>query len=133
MFNLVYLPVADHNIGFVTQDGGEQIGDGVAGVLVVGIGVDDEVGTKPEAGVEAGLKGASQPQVFGMADDVGDVMVARNGRCAIGTPIVNHQRLNHINPRNVRRQIRQRFRQRFRFVITRNLDNQFHCLDSSNR
>jgi hypothetical protein len=62
-------PVADHPFGLASDDGGDEQGDVSASVLVVGVGVDDDVGAQAQAVVEAGRKGAGQPKVVGVAHD----------------------------------------------------------------
>jgi len=56
------------------QHGGDQGRDVVAGILVVGVGVDDDIRPQAQAGVDAALEGAGQPQVLRVADDVADTV-----------------------------------------------------------
>ena len=72
-----HVAVADHHVGLVPQDGRHQRRDVVGGVLVVGVGVDDDVGAQLEPGVEAGLERGGQALVVGEPDDVVDAQLAR--------------------------------------------------------
>ena len=72
------LAVADDHVGLAGEDRRDQLGDVGAAVLVVGVGVDDDVGAELEAGVEAGLEAGGEALVVGQPDDVLDA--AARGR-----------------------------------------------------
>ncbi len=93
-----HLPVADDHVGPPGQHGGDQIGDVVAGVLAIGVGVDDDVGPQPQAGVDAALEGAGQPQVLRVADDVGDAVGCGHLGRAVAAAVVDDQRLDAVDP-----------------------------------
>jgi hypothetical protein len=44
----------------------------------------------------------------------------------IATAVIDHQKLDGVNTIKLRRQIGNRLRQRLRFVVTGNLDDEFH-------
>jgi hypothetical protein len=55
---------------------GDQIGDIMAGILVVGVGVDYNISPQTQAGIKAALKGTGQSLVAAMANDVVDAQLA---------------------------------------------------------
>ncbi len=121
-----HLPVADDDVGFARHHRRDQIGDVAAGILVVGVGVDDDVRPQAEAGVQPALEGAGQPLVLPVTDDVVDAEGVGNGRCLILAAIVNHQNFQAVNARQSAGQIGQRVRQRLRLIVARDLDDTFH-------
>ena len=70
-----------------------------AGVLVVGVGVDDEVGARLERRVDAGRERRRQPLVAAQPDDVVDAARARDVRGAVARPVVDDQHLDHVDAR----------------------------------
>ena len=74
----VHPAVADHHVGLAAQDGRDQLGDVAALVLVVGVGVDDDVGAELEPGVEPRLEARRQALVVGQLDDVVDAVGPRD-------------------------------------------------------
>ena len=76
-----------------------SFGDVGAAVLVVGVGVDDDVGAELEAGVEAGLEAGREALVVGQADDVLDPVLAGDLDRAVGRAVVDHQQLDLVDAR----------------------------------
>ncbi len=126
MVDGAHLPVADDHVGPPGQHRRDQVGDGIPGVLAVGVGVDDDVGPQPQAGVDARLEGAGQPQVLRVADDVVDTVGRGHFGRGVMAAVVDDQRLDAINARHAPRQVGQRPRQHLGFVVAGNLDNEFH-------
>ena len=123
MGDLRNLPVANDDVRFLAQDGRNQVRHVAAGVLVIGVGVNNNVGPQAQGGVEAGLERLGQSQVARVVDDVGDAESLGGYGRSIRAPVIHHQRLDTVNARNMRRQPGQRFRQRGRFVVAGNLNN----------
>ena len=72
MLDRHHVAVADHHVGVAGQDRRHEGGDVGGRVLVVGVGVDDHVGTELEAGIEPGLEGVGQALVVRELHDVVD-------------------------------------------------------------
>ena len=72
-------------------------------VLVVGVGVDDDVGAELEAGVEPGLEPRGEALVVGQADDVLDPVFAGHLDRAVGRAVVDHQQLDRVDSRRISR------------------------------
>jgi hypothetical protein len=52
--------IADADVGLAAQQRRDERRNVLAGVLIVGVGVDDDVGPRLEAGVDARLKGRTR-------------------------------------------------------------------------
>ena len=81
--------VADHHVRPALDDGADQCRNVAAGILIVTVGVDDDVGAETQAGIEPGAEGARQAPVVPVADDVIDADVARHLHCAVGGAVVD--------------------------------------------
>ncbi len=91
MLDLRHLAVADHHVGLAGQDRADQRGNVARVVLVVGVGVDDDVGPELETGVEAGLERGREALVVGQAHDVVDPVGARDLDRAIARAVVDDE------------------------------------------
>ncbi len=78
------IAVADHHVGVAAQDRLHERLDVTRVVLVVGVGVDDDVGAALERVIEAGGEGAREPLMIREADDLVDAVGERDlgGRVA---------------------------------------------------
>ena len=103
--------VADDHVGLAGEDRRDQLDDVGAAVLVVGVGVDDDVGAELEAGVEARLEGGREPLVVGQPDDVLDALLARDLDRAVGRAVVDDQQLDRVEAVDLARQVGDRRRQ----------------------
>ena len=79
--------------------GATSVGDVVGRVLVVGVGVDDDVGAELEAGVETGLEGEGQALVVGELHDVVDAERPSHLDRAVGGAVVDDQPLDRVEAR----------------------------------
>ena len=97
-----------------------------ADVLVVGVGVHDDVGAELEAGVETGLEGGGQPLVVGQAHHVVDAVAACHLDRVVARPVVDHEPLDAVDPGQLTREVRERRREVLRLVEAGDLDDQLH-------
>ena len=95
-------------------------------VLVISIGIDNNIGTEFEAGVKTRFEGMAQTAIFWESDNMIHAMFARDLRRAIRRTIVNDQNLDFVNTGNFARNILNRIWQGLFFVEAGDLDNQFH-------
>jgi hypothetical protein len=95
-------------------------------VLVVGVGVDDDVGAELERGVEPGLEARGQALVVGEPDDVVDAVRARDLDGPVGRPVVDDQPLHDVEARDLAREVGQRDGEGLLLVQARDLDDQLH-------
>ena len=75
---VIDLAVADDHVGAALDDRRDELGDVAAVVLVVGVGVDDDVGAELQARVQAGLEAGGQALVVRQPHDVVDSVGARH-------------------------------------------------------
>ncbi len=105
VLDLVGLAVADDHVGVPLEDRRHQLRDVGADVLVVGVGVDDDVGAELEAGVEARLEAGGEPAVVGEAHDVVDAARARDLDGAVGRAVVDDEPLDLVDAGDRARQV----------------------------
>ena len=120
---------ADHHVGLPGQHRRRQLRDIGRTILVVGIGVDDDVGIVVQAGIEPRHEGTGQTTILVMAHDVIDAALDRDPDRLILAPVVYDQPFDAIEPRHVARKLRQGDRQCLGLVVARDLDDELrHCL-----
>jgi hypothetical protein len=122
----VGLAVADDHVGAAGEDRFDELRDVAAVVLVVGVGVDHDVGAELEAGVEARLEAGGKPLVVGEPHDVVDAVGARDVDRGVRRAVVDDQPLDLVDPLDRPREIAQRGRQLLGLVEAWNLDDQLH-------
>jgi hypothetical protein len=122
--NIGDVAVADADIGLAVQQRRQQLRDVGGGVLVVGVGVDDEIGAGLERGVDAGGESGGEPLVATQPDDVIDAAGTRHVRRPVARPVVDDQHLDDVDAGNRLGQIGERRRQRLRLVQARDLDDE---------
>ena len=133
MFRRINRTLANHNVGFPFKDRADKLGDVRAVILVVRVGVDDDVRPKMQAGVQPGHKAACQPLVALEADNVVHPKAPRLRHGAVAAAVVDDQGFNLINAVNLPGQVFQRHMERFFLIIAGNLDNQFHIHEPLSR
>ena len=78
MLHQVDLPVGDDDVGAALHDRPHQVRDPVLRVLVVSVGVDDDVGADLQRVVDPILERAGKPLVAGVAHEVCNAERARD-------------------------------------------------------
>ena len=126
MLDLIRLAVADHHVGVPGQDRRHQLRDVGAAVLVVGIGVHDDVGAELQRSVEPGLEGRRQTLVVGQAHDVADA--ARPGHLdgPVRRAVIDHEPLDLVDALDRPGQVGESLRKRLLLVEARDLDDELH-------
>ena len=123
--------VADADVGLAGEQRRQQQRDVAAGVLVVGVGVDDVVGAQLQRGVDAGGEGGGQPLAAAEAHHVVDAAGAGDLGRAVARAVVDHQPLDDVDAGHGGRQIAQRAGQRLGLVQARDLDDQLRHAPTS--
>ena len=95
-------------------------------VLVVGVGVDDDVGAELEARVEPGLEAGGQALVVRQPDDVVDAVRARDLDRAVGRAVVDDEPLDLVEALDLARQVGERRGERLLLVEAGDLDDELH-------
>jgi len=119
-------PVTHHDVGLAVHDGPDQPGDVLPAVLVIGVGVDDDVGAQAERRLQAGGERCCQPLVLLQPDDVVGPRFPRHLGGAVGRAVVHHQHLYPVHPRQGTGQVAQGLGEGGFFVVGGNLDDEFH-------
>ena len=105
------LSIADNHICATVQDGLNQLGDVCSAVLIVTVGIDDDVGSCPQREIKATGKGAGQTTVGAMPKHMFDAQGARRVARAIGAAVIHDQDLDVVDawdsPRNISHGLRQ--------------------------
>ena len=84
-------------LGFAFQDGRDQQRDIVSVVLVVCVGVDDDVGAALEAGANAEHEAPRKALVGGESDDVVHAQLLRDLAGPVTAAVVDDQPLDDID------------------------------------
>jgi hypothetical protein len=124
MFDRGGLPVADDDIGAAVEYRPDQSRDIVRLVLVVAVGVDDDVGAARETGIEPGCERRGEAAIARMAHDVIGAAGARDVGRAVARAVVDHQDLDPVDAVDAARNGGDGRRQAFRLVEAGNLDDQ---------
>ena len=127
MLRIRHAAVTHHDVRTAVEDRRHQHGDVRAEVLVVGIGVDDQVGAGGQRSLQPGLKRRRQPAVAFLPDDVLHAELPRDLSRPIGAAVVDHQILDLVHARQGPRQLSQGQGEGLCLVVARDLDDQFHC------
>lgn len=125
------LPIADNDVGLPTEDRLHQFRDVLTAVLVVGVGVHDDVGTKGEGGVEPQGEGPGKPPILGETGDVVDATLAGDLGSAVGAPIVDDERFNPVNTGDDVRKVGKSVGEGLFLVVAGYLDDELHRLPLS--
>ena len=99
-------PIDD--VGLAAEERLEQPRDVAARVLIVGVGVDDEVGAELQAASMPARERRGQALPPAKPEHVSDAVRARDLRRAVRRAVVNHQDLDDVDARHGARQIGQR-------------------------
>jgi hypothetical protein len=117
------ISITNDQIRFASKDWLYQPRDIRGAILIVRIGVDDNVRAEQDAGVKSGRKRAGEPAVARHSSDMVNTCIARNGTGAVSAAIVNHEHFDAIYALYAARQVSNRRREVLTFVITRDLND----------
>jgi hypothetical protein len=126
--NSIDLPISNDHISFTPHDGAHQLRDAGSLILVISIGVDNNVSTRLQAGVQTPGERNRQTPIPRKSDDMIHSQLACQGCCLVRASVVNHQSFNDLDPRYRRWQVGQSLRQCDFFIKARDLNDQFHVM-----
>jgi hypothetical protein len=118
--------VADDDVGAALQDRLDKRGDVAAVILVIGVGVDDDVGALGQRPVEPRAEGRGKPAVGPVLDDVADAEAGGNLGGGVAAAVVDDQIFDLVDAFDRLRLGGDGRRQMIAFVEARNLDDQLH-------
>lgn len=110
------LAIADHHIRLPCQDRRDQSRNLTPWILIVSIGIDDDISAEAQRCINAGLIGGRQSFATGMAHHVVGAVRQGDGNGIIGAPVVDDQRFDARDARNVARNIGEDARDRLSLV-----------------
>ena len=108
----------------------DQLLDISAVILVVSVGVDNDVSAEGEAFVEPNSERAGQSEIGFVPDNVINAQLSCNLRRSIRRAVIDYKELDRIDSSNVLRNIAYRFRQRTFLIVTGYLNDEFQMLAS---
>jgi hypothetical protein len=94
---------------------------------MIGVRIDDDVGTEQERRIDAGHERSGEPLVTEETNDVLYSERGGDGGGVIGAAVVDHDELDAIDPWNLSREPGQSFGQVLALVEAGNLDDEFQC------
>ncbi len=95
------LTVANDHVGLVGKNGGYQFADLTAGVLVIGVGIDDDVRAKRQRELHTADEGLRKTTVAAVPQDVVRAMLQRHLGGAVRGAIVDHQHDHFVDSRDL--------------------------------
>ena len=128
---LVGAAVADDDVGAALEDRCDEAGDVGAAVLVVGVGVDDDVGAEAEAGVDAGGVGDGEAAVAREAEDVVDAELGGVLGGAVAAAVVDDEDLDAVDAGDAAREIGEGGPEVVSLVQAGDLDEELHGRDGA--
>ena len=120
------LTVANDQVCLVGKDGGDQLADLAARILVVRVGVDDDVRPEGERKLHTADERARETAVAAVPQDVIRATFQRHVGSVISRTVIYHQYYHFVNPGKLPRDIGKHHRQMPGFVVGRDLDDEFH-------
>lgn len=118
--------VAYDDVGLIFEDGDDEFCDIGAAVLVIGVGIDEDVGSAGEGGLDAGGEGGGEAAIAAEGDDVLDAEAAGDFDGVVGGAIVDDLDFDGIDAWDGFGEVRNGFGEGFLFVEAGNLDDEFH-------
>jgi hypothetical protein len=118
----VDLAVADDHVGFAGDYRRNELFDVGTVVLVVSVGVDDDVSAKLERGIKACLEPCCKPFVRCEPNDVVNAAGSSDLDCAVFGAIVDHEPFDRVDTWNLPWKIAQSLGEGFLLVVTGDLD-----------
>ncbi len=131
MLHTAHTAIPDHKLCAAGNDRSNQPLDILSAVLIVGVGVDDDVGAQVQGVLQAGYEGAGQTLILPQAEDVVHTVGLCNLSSTVCAPIVDHQQLNALHPRQRLGKILECSGQGALFVVAWNLDDKLHAVSVS--
>src|SRR3546814_9545937 len=115
-------PVADHDIGAACDDRLDELRNIGAIILIVAVGIDDDIGVGTEGKVDAVPETACQTHIATVAQYMVHAAVPRDVARPVSRAVVDDKIFDNIYARNMARQVGNRRGKRIGFVVARYLD-----------
>ena len=115
--------VPNHQLGLTTQDWLDDFCYVLGAILIVGVGIDYDVGSQPKARVKPGHVSVSQSPVAYNSQDPVHTHTTRDLTRAIRAAVIDDEYLDTGDTRDAVRQIRNRRREVLALVKAGDLDD----------
>ncbi len=120
------LAVADRDVGGARDQGLHEVGDLRLRILVVAVGVDDDVGAVTERVVHAVAERAGEPLVAHVVHEVGDAVRLRDLDGAVARAVVDDEDMDLVDTGDRLRDALENERKGLLLVEARHLDEDLH-------
>ena len=124
---LRHFAIADDDVRAAAHDRRDELRDVGAGVLIVGVGVDDDVRAEAECGVDAGQEGGCKSAMRLELHDVRRAGFARGVGGVVGGAVVDDDGFDGGDAVDFLRNIAKRLRDRRFFVEGGDLNDKLHA------
>ena len=125
MLDVFWIAIADDEFGPALQDRPDELLDILAAILIVAVGIDDDICAFPERIIHARREGVPEAPVGRKPDQVVDTVIEGHLCGSVSTPIIDDQDLDRIDPIDLAGQVAERGGEGGLFIEARNLDDQF--------
>lgn len=95
--------VSDHHFRFSGKDGFDEFSDLIAWILIVCIGIHDDISSEHEAMHDTMMECSPESSIAFEIDDMMHAQAFRYLSSPIRTPVIDHQKFEHIDPINLLR------------------------------
>lgn len=113
-------------LGVAGEHRGGEGGDVAGVVLVIGVGVDDDIGAVVQAGREAAAEGAREAEIAAVADDVIDAVALCDLHGLVGAAVVDDEPFDALEAGHLAGQGVEGEAERGGLVVAGDLDDQLH-------
>jgi len=124
MLDAIDLTIAYDKLGFSIPNRRDDFFNAAPTILIIAIGVHDNICAKLQALIDPDRKGMGQSAIKWQPYDMVNAARPGNFRSPIRTAVIDDQKFDFIEAFYFTRQIPNRKRQCFCFIETRNLNNQ---------
>ncbi len=117
------LPVGDDDVGLASDDRLDQVGDALLGILVVAVGVHDDVRAELEGADHPVVERAAETLVADVVHELGDAVGARDLDGAVAAAVVDDEDDDLVDARDRLRDALEHRRKGLLLVQARDLDD----------
>lgn len=123
MLNSVGLSIPNDDLRPAFQDGSAELRDVEAGILIVAVGIDDDIGAKPQARVDTGSEGNCKAFVALVVDNIISTALVRYLDRSVGAAVIYDKDLDAVDPLYIPGYVGEGCRQSGFLVKAGNLNN----------